>query len=342
MLYWMEAAPMDLMVYVYQKRQRTMWAQELNMTPAQKLKLQEFVRWNAQEAHKFYTYDYYRDNCSTRARDALDLALGGQLQRTLKEEETKATFRSETRRLMLNDIEPEGTGDPKYELINIGLLTGMDLAMGPRIDKKLTEWESSFVPMQLQLFVRTVTVTGADGKPQPLVLDERVMVPTHRLPPPEVPPSILGWYILAGVVIAGILALVGSFVRHGWGRVLFVVLAGGWSLLLGLLGTIIALLWIFTDHVVTYGNENLLQANPIALLLCVALIGLLLSRGWGRRFATRTSLVVAGLAVIGFAIQILPGLDQVNGTIIGLLMPSWLVIAWVVNQWWPVQEGRLQ
>ena len=37
----------------------------------------EFLEWNERPENRFYHYDYYRDNCSTRVRDALDRALGG-------------------------------------------------------------------------------------------------------------------------------------------------------------------------------------------------------------------------------------------------------------------------
>ncbi len=335
MLYWMGGHPMDAMLYVYQTRQRTMWAQELNLTPAQKVAMQDFIRFNEQEANRFYIYDYYRDNCSTRVRDVLDRILGGSLKRTMEARRTQTTYRSHTRRLMFADIDPPGAGSPHAKtnkLINIGLVTGMDLAMGPNIDEPLTAWTASFVPMELQSFVRSITVKGASGNDEPLVLNERVLVPTRRVPPPDSPPQVLTWYVLAGVVIAGMLALFGSL-RAKWSRVLFFTLAGGWTLLIGLLGTIIAGLWAFTDHSVTYGNENLLQANPIALLLFVALIGVALGRAWGRKFALRTSLVMAGLAFVGFVIQVLPGVDQVNGNIIALLLPAHVAIAWVLQKW---------
>jgi hypothetical protein len=300
MLYWMGARPMDLMIYVYQVRQRSMWAQELNLTPAQKLQLQEFVRTNALEANKYYTYDYYRDNCSTRVRDALDRALGGALQRVLEAKPAGSTYRAETRRLMLADITPtqplpqmpQGpASEGKTGLTNIALVTGMDLAMGPRIDRPLTQWEAAFIPMELQSYMREITVSGPDGQQQPLVLSERVLVDAHRPDPPTQPPALLKWYIIAGLLIAGLLALAGSRVGRGWGRALFVVLAGVWTLAIGVLGTVIAGLWAFTDHVVTYGKENLLLANPIALVLFVALIGLLLKGGWARKIALRTSVV---------------------------------------------------
>ena len=39
------------------------------------------------------------------------------------------------------------------------------------------------------------------------------------------------------------------------------------------------------------------------------------------RFAVTTARLVAGLSLLGFVIQILPGLDQVNGGAIALALP---------------------
>ena len=341
MLYWMGGQPMDFMLYVYQVRQRSVWAQELNLTSAQKQQMLDFVRTNALESNKFYMYDYYRDNCSTRVRDALDRVLGGALQRKLKTRDAGATYRSETRRLMLASIPPTEPlqqfpqsphSSGKLNLTNIALVTGMDLAMGPRIDRPLTQWEASFIPMRLQSYVRDVTVAGPGGQQQPLVLSERQLFDAHRPDPPAQPPALLKWYVLAGLLIAGLFVLAGSQLARGWGRALFFLLAGVWTFVTGLLGTVIAGLWAFTDHVVTRGNENLLQANPVALVLFVALIGLLLKQAWARKIALRTTLVLACLSILGLVIQVLPGVNQVNGTIIALLLPAQLVIAWALRR----------
>src|SRR6476646_4495938 len=61
--YWMEPIPLAPMVRYYKENNRSILAQELNLTPAQRLKLQQFVEWNALPENQFYRYDYYRDNC---------------------------------------------------------------------------------------------------------------------------------------------------------------------------------------------------------------------------------------------------------------------------------------
>ncbi len=132
--YWMEPIDYNSMVTYYKQHNRSILAQELNLTPAQRLMLQQFVQWNALPRNKFYRYDYYRDNCSTRLRDAIDHALSGQLQTSTVTRMTSGTYRWHTQRLMTGDI-------PLY--------TGVTLALGHPADKPLSMWEEMFLPVRM-------------------------------------------------------------------------------------------------------------------------------------------------------------------------------------------------
>ncbi|MEO7962437.1 MAG: DUF4105 domain-containing protein, partial [Gemmatimonadaceae bacterium] len=77
MTYWMAPFDAPLTVLVYERMNRSVTVQELRLSNAQKASLRDFIEWNARDENKFYRYDYYRDNCSTRVRDALDKVLGG-------------------------------------------------------------------------------------------------------------------------------------------------------------------------------------------------------------------------------------------------------------------------
>jgi hypothetical protein len=86
-------------------------------------------------------------------------------------------------------------------------------------------------------------------------------------------------------------------------------------------GSVLAGLWLGTDHMMAYRNENLLQMNPLALGL-VLLGGLTLRRrSQSARWQRALPLALAALAVLGFIGQLLPGWDQVNGPIVALALP---------------------
>jgi hypothetical protein len=99
MLYSMGGFTLASTMSDYHRLDRSVWAQELDLTPAQKLALRNYIQWNEQPENRGYFYNYYHDNCSTRVRDALDRALGGVLRSAMATRMTGTTYRSHTRRL---------------------------------------------------------------------------------------------------------------------------------------------------------------------------------------------------------------------------------------------------
>ena len=314
--YWMEAIELEPMLRYYKQRNRSTLSQELNLTPTQRLKLQQFVQWNALPQNKFYRYDYYRDNCSTRLRDALDHALSGQLQLATVTRMTSGTYRSHTQRLMTGDI-------PLY--------TGVTLALGPRADKPLSQWEEMFLPVRMANTLRATSIPDSAGVRIPLVRSEMPMFTSGRPPEPAAPPNYFPWYVAVGILLAGVLiALVRS--AEGGHRVsLFAATAFAtlWSLIAGLAGIALVIAWLFTKHYFMGRNENLMHFDPLsiamAVLIPLSVYGL---RGVSR--ALKLSSFVAALSLFGFVLQGLPFFDQKNGEIIALALPINLAVWWTV------------
>ncbi|HEX6039187.1 DUF4105 domain-containing protein [Longimicrobium sp.] len=305
-------------VYQYQYFNRAMWAQELNLTPAQKRELQGLLETNALPQNREYLYDYYRDNCSTRIRDVLDRVTGGALRRTAGDSLTGTTYRWHSERLIASD-------GASY----FGLAGGL----GPAADRNITAWEEMFLPFKVQQQVRNVRVADASGRPVPLVAREWTMLDAPgRGPERAEPPFWTPFYLLAGLVIAGILVLLGRKApRSGWARFGFSAIGTLWLLLAGVGGLLLVLLWTMTNHSIAYRNENLLQLSPLALPLVLLVPCLAYGARWAARPARLLTTVIAGLSLLGFVLQVLPGLDQRNAQMIALALPINLALALVVR-----------
>lgn len=310
MWYWMDGFPAESYVRAYRKANRSVYLQELNLAPAARLELQRFLRWNQLPANRFYHYDYYRDNCSTRVRDALDRVLGGTIRAQAGAVPAGTTYRFHTQRLTAND-----------PLIFTGLL----LALGQGVDRPLSQWEEMFLPMEMREHLRSVTVPGADGRPAPLVLSERTLFESTATPPPPAPPRWLARYLFLGVVLGCAAAWLGGVARRERAaRLAFGLVAGGWELVAGVGGVVLAGLWSFTDHVMAYRNENLFQINPLALALALALPFALRGGSGVSRVAQTLAILVAGLSLLGMVLKVLPGFDQANLQVIALALPAHL------------------
>jgi hypothetical protein len=314
--YWMEGIDLDVMLRYYKQNNRSILAQELNLTPAQRLSLQQYVQFNERPENKFYRYDYYRDNCSTRLRDALDHAVGGQLQTSTVSRQTSGTYRSHTLRLLGSDI-------PMY--------TGADLALGHPADKPISVWQEMFLPVRMASDLRTVRLTDSTGAQIPFVRSEMALFTAGRAPEPSAPPNYFPWFVALGILIAaGMIALVRS--AEGGSKLSFffaTAISTIWSLIAGAFGVALVIAWAFTRHYFMSRNENLLHLDPLSLGL-VILIPLAV---YGRRGVSRAIKLagfVAALSLLGFVLQGIPFFSQKNGEIIGLALPMNLAVWWTV------------
>jgi hypothetical protein len=333
MRYQMAGMDPEAMIQAYIRDNRSVHSHQVLLTQEEARALDEYVAWHDLPENRFYTYDYFRDNCSTRLRDALDLALGGALGAHFGDRETLHSYRWHSRRL----VQVVGWVDQ-----------GLSFLLGPRGDRPLTEWEAMFIPMELAQLLEDFQRPGPDGELRPLLGPRTVLFEADRPPTPsEAPPFSLGmlvigfvlgtWLLLSTLWASGAIARArgasgrdpgppGSPVRMGpvWVRALLGVTASGWALFSGALGSLLVLSW-FTDHVFIHWNANMLQANPLALLIPLFLIPALASaeraRGhWGRRAAI-LGLIVAGLALAGALARAFTLIRQESGDVIALALP---------------------
>jgi hypothetical protein len=312
--YWMEPIPLAPMVRYYKENNRSILAQELNLTPAQRLRLQQFVEWNALPQNKFYRYDYYRDNCSTRVRDAIDHALGGQLQTATTTRETSGTYRWHTQRLLSGDL-------PLY--------TGVTLALGHPADKPISVWQEMFLPVRMANDLRTVKITDSTETLIPLVRSETAIYTAGRAPEPSAPWNYFPLFVAVGILYAAILIVLVKNAEGGNRFSLFgaTALATLWSLIAGAGGLALVFAWLFTKHYFMGRNANLLHFDPLSILL-VVLVPLAI---YGRRAVWRTLKLAAFIAIVSLVGFVAQGLfDQRSGDIIALALPINLAVWWTV------------
>jgi hypothetical protein len=283
----------------------------LNLLPAQARVLTDFLDWNMRPQNMFYRYDYFEANCSTRVRDALDLALGGALHAQSEGRARGYTYRLDALRLMA----PQPL-----------LMLGIDLGLGPSVDKRIDFWQESFVPAMVRSVVSQTNTRSADGKNIPLVATETVVAVGRVEQPPALPPDLRWPFLIAGAAI-GCLLLWLQHPRRALARIPLAVFAALFELFCGLGGIVLLFLWFGTEHHAAWRNENLFLLNPLCLLLLPTWIGSRRAR-WRIR---RTTVWIAWLVVLcaAFALfsKILPWFVQANLAWIVLFLPIHLALA---------------
>lgn len=320
MRYSMGGADTARMLDVYKNAfHRTITEYDLNLKDDEIGRLIDNINWQNTEAHRYYQYDYYRNNCSTAVRDAIDDAVGGRLRPALEAVQTNSTFRSETRRLMPIDI------------ANRLLLIGIEVGCGRGVDHKLNGFEESFVPMRLGAHLQNVVLHDADGSERRLVSETRVLNVT-RLPGNFEPATASRPIWLTGTV--GMLIAVGLILIRRHKRLTLITLD-----IVAALASAVAIFllftWLFTAHWVAGANENLLLFSPVWFVVLVGII-------WKRfRVAARMAmLVIVALTIVALLMKFLPG-NQANLPMLALAVPINLVgaiVLWKLKRESPKQS----
>ncbi|MFQ5571988.1 MAG: DUF4105 domain-containing protein, partial [Rhodothermales bacterium] len=249
--------------------------QVLNLTPSQRNALFQFLARNARPEHRYYRYDFFFDNCSTRIRDVLETVLGDSL-RFAPEPNPEQSFR--------HLIDPYLVEQPFLDF-------GMDLGLGTPADRIATPRETMFLPLHLMTAFDHATVT-IDGAGHPLVArtDTLAWSEEQVVLQPSLPwPALLLWILFA----LGLFVTIRDVRAARTERRLFDGLLFG---MIGGAGVVIVFLWFISLHTVTQWNYNLLWAWPFHLVAAPALMRRSQAR-WLRGYLLATALVVLGVVL---------------------------------------------
>ncbi len=307
-MYWVDVQSLRATIAGYKRENRAIVEQELDLDPETELELQRALEENLLPENKYYKYDYYRDNCSTRVRDMLDRVLGGRIS-GVAQGPARLTYREHT--LRLTESLPA-----EYVILN--------LVMGDLIDKPINEFQEAFIPMELQKTLRKVTIVHADGEERPLVKSEKTILASNQIPPPEDPPVWWPYALVTGLVSGGGLLALGRAARTR--RVAKVALGAFLSLaglVFGFFGWFFLAAWAFTDHAVGYGNENVMLCVPWAIVLTGTGINVARSKPASVLRAFKLVRAALAAAILATAVKALPWFDQSNGFFLVFFVPFW-------------------
>ncbi len=153
--FWVGEMDPGSMLGIYKHADRTIWVQPLPLTQEQKAKVIAKLKFDILEDNKYYSYDHFWDNCTTRVRDILDDATDHAFSKMVVETDDR-TYR---------DLAREGF----YGMKIPSVIT--DLAMGRVTDRVPSYYERMFLPDYLREAVVTLWHV------QPVAIYERKGVP---------------------------------------------------------------------------------------------------------------------------------------------------------------------
>ena len=225
----------------YALRGSSVYQQVLNLTDEEKAKLISLLEENYLPSNRVYRYNYFYDNCTTRARDKVEESIQGKV--VYPEIEKEVSFR---------DIIHEFTAGSEWGEF------GIDLCLGSEADEPIDERKQMFAPFYMMEAARGAMIHRADTV-VPLVLEEFKVVDAVLEDEPAFPLSPMTCAM--GLLVATAF-VVGWGIRKGrpclaWNVLMF--------FLQGLGGCIVAFLFFFSLHPTVGSNWLLMLFHPLAM-----------------------------------------------------------------------------
>lgn len=234
--YFISAEYFEDFKYGYQITDRGIREQLLLLSAAEKKALQSFLNDNLKEENKYYQYDFFFNNCTTKIRDIL-------LKMRKQSLDLPAVMPVNTRfREAIHAYLDKGQ-QPWSKL-------GIDILLGARTDRVMSASDQQFLPDNL---MRALDSSHNNG----FILSAENLYP---LPQKEAQQLWFTPFVFFTSLL--MLFVVLQFTRSKKWPVLMSGLDGWLFFMTGLLGILLILMWVATDHSMTKDNYNLLWALP--------------------------------------------------------------------------------
>ena len=244
--YYMGIQLMSNFITEYRRSKRGIREQVLNLSNQEKYQIIQLLEENYKPENRKYKYEFFYDNCSSRLRDVIKKVFGENINFYQSPKSNKFTFR-ETIHLYLESF-------PWLKL-------GIDLVLGKKIDKLVSNENLMFLPLNVEeIFDKSLVQNNESIKN--LVKSKNTLIESFENKNKSNKIGFYSWILLAITLLLIVFKLDKAL--------------GVWSSLnlfiIGLLGIVLVFMWIGTDHNATKMNFNLLWASPFHFILIFCLI----------------------------------------------------------------------
>ena len=244
--YEMGIMPFDAFMEEYESEGRWVKEQVLNIPLQDKMKIAMAIENNYLPENKTYRYNYFYDNCTTRARDILIKNISENVE--VKDNQcVKSSYRKEIH---------------KWNTNHCWARWGNDLLLGVNADRSIDRKEQQFLPDNLSKDWKTATIKYTDGKVYPFISQEHYLIgKTLSTKDSAQNSNIFNPYTLIGAII--LVILLASWKKTSHPLPYKIVMFCVW-LTTGLCGIIITAM-IFSQHPTVSLNFQILLLNPLNL-----------------------------------------------------------------------------
>jgi len=238
----------------YKDTNRDVIIYTLDLPPETKEKVYEFAAVNVLPENKDYYYHHFKDNCSTRIRDIIDLATEGQFKEQFGNEKSRFTLRQHVRR---------------HTYFSPAADWFLSFLMGQVIDTPITVWEDMFLPSEVGKRIEDFWYTDTNGELRKLVSSVDNYYISQGRPPVLDKPHIqwiwqLFFSLALTIFIGFFFFLYSKNIKAG--RVLAGISMSLCALFFGSFSLLLYFMNLFTNHDYTFENFNMIFSTPFLLV----------------------------------------------------------------------------
>ena len=238
--YELGAYPYDLFQAEYRHFGSMVTEQVLNLTAQEKYQLRQALSENLRPENRIYRYNYFYNNCTTKARDIIEQCINGKVEYTERDDYTP-TYRD-----MVHEMTQR----------NPWSRWGNDLLLGIKSDQSTTMRQQEFLPHNLMYDFDHARIS-VNGTYRPLVKERRIGVPAGvQMQEPGFPLSPM--QCMLALLAVGLVLFLIQWKKH----VIFIA----WEVLLmlttGTMG-IVLFLMLFSEHPTVSLNLQFILLNPL-------------------------------------------------------------------------------
>ena len=281
----------------YRTRQSAVYEQVLNLNPQEVMALYTFLAINLRPENRTYRYNFFYDNCTTRARDCIEAAIQGEV--VYPANDTIRSFRSITH--LYNDHHPWAQ-------------LGNDMCLGAEADRPISQRQEMFAPYFLMQYAEQAVIRTPDGTERPLIAASHLLTPGRSFAPTGTDstpsPTLCAWLLVAAVAVTTLLERLRR-TCYWWIDVVLMTLTG-------VMGMVVSLLFFCSAHPTVGSNWQIIVLNPIPLLAVPRVVYCALRH-------QRTLYHVANAAVLMFFMIFSPLIPQdFCAVVVPLALVLWL------------------
>ena len=255
LLYSCGMSPTEWNIYDYTVNNRDITIYTLDLLPEKRIEIRDFAEMNVLPAFRDYYYHHFKDNCSTRIRDIIDLATDGQFYSQYGSAPGRFTLREHVRRHTW--FSPSGDWF-------------LSFIMGQDIDTPITVWEEMFLPSEVGNRIDGFWYTDSNNEKRKLVTSvEIINKPVNR--PEVLDTPIIQWkrellFSIAAAAVIGVFFFL-QFKKVNAGKILSGIGISLCGIFFGAAGILIYFMGLFTNHDYSYHNMNMIFCTPLLIAL---------------------------------------------------------------------------